>query len=164
MIPTAFQRVHPRFGTPHIGILFILVFCLVAPWAGRTALSWIVDMASIGFTFAFLYTCLCAFRIFRWSGETEVSGVSGAYSTTRKLMAAAGAAVAVGFMAVLLIPGSPGQLSGPSMLAMGVWIAVGVVFFLLRYRHNRTLTDDEVDQAVLDGPRPESLRRVRANP
>lgn len=159
MIPEAFQKVHPRFGTPHIGILFVLAFCLVTPWAGRTALSWIVDMASIGFTFAFLYTSLCAFKVLRWSGQTAAEGVEGANSTPRKLMAGAGVVVAVGFILVLLVPGSPGQLSGPSMLAMLIWIAVGVVFYALRYRHNRTFTDEQIDQAVLNGPRPECMRK-----
>lgn len=158
MIPAAFCKVHPRFGTPHVGILYILVFCLVAPWAGRTALNWIVDMASIGFTFAFLYTCLCAFRVFRWSGEGDDDAVIGAHSTPRKLMAAAGAVVAAGFVAVLLVPGSPGQLSGPSLLAMAGWVAVGGIFYAARYRHNQTVSDEEVELAVLDGPRPASLR------
>lgn len=159
MIPEAFQKVHPRYGTPHIGILFVLAFCLVAPWAGRTALEWIVDMASIGFTFAFLYTCLCAFKMFRWSSEGSAAGVEGANSTVRKLMAGAGVVVAVGFTLVLLVPGSPGQLSGPSMLAMLVWIIVGAVFYMLRYRHNQTFTDEEIDHAVLNGPRPECMRQ-----
>lgn len=160
MVPSVFQKVHPRFGTPHVGIIFILVVCLVAPWAGRTALNWIVDMASIGFTFAFLYTCLCAFKVFRWGSQPEREDIEGSSSTPRKLLAATGAVVALAFVLVLLVPGSPGQLSGPSMIAMAVWILIGVVFFAMRYRHNRTLSDEEVDHAVLDGPRPASMRRV----
>lgn len=159
IVPGAFQRLHPRYGTPFVGILFIMAFCLVAPWAGRTALSWIVDMASIGFTFAFLYTCLCAFKAFRWTGQEELDGVAGSCSTWRKLTAGAGVLVAVAFIALLLVPGSPAQLSTPSMIAMGVWILVGLAFYLMRYRHSRTVSDEEMDRAVLNGPRPAYMRR-----
>lgn len=160
MIPAAFQKVHPKFGTPHIGILFVMAFCFVAPWFGRNALNWIVDMASIGFTFAFLYTCACAFKMFRWSHQEDHADVEGACSTPRKLMAGAGVIVALAFTILLLAPGSPAQLSGPSMIAMLIWILVGVAFYFTRYRHNQTVSDDEVDFAVLGGPRPEFLRRI----
>ena len=159
IVPSAFQYVHPRHGTPYVGILFILAFCLVAPWAGRTALEWIVDMASIGFTFAFLYTCLCAYKAFRWSGQEEPEGIEGSCSSWRKLTAGAGVLVAVAFIALLLAPGSPAQLSTPSMIAMGIWIMVGLVFYLMRYRHSTTVRDEDMDRAVLNRPRPAHMRR-----
>ncbi|HIX00675.1 MAG TPA: APC family permease [Candidatus Nesterenkonia stercoripullorum] len=158
MVPAAFSRVHRRHGTPSVGIWFVLAVCLIAPWFGRTALNWIVDMASIGFTFAFAYTCACAFRMFRWSGQKEV--VEGSASTTRKLLAAAGVVVALVFTVLLLAPGSPAQLSMPSFIAMGVWILLGIGFYVARMRHNTSVTDDDVDTAVLGAPRPEWSRRV----
>ncbi|QZY53122.1 APC family permease [Leucobacter tenebrionis] len=158
MIPSSFAKVHPKHGTPSTGIWFVLIVCLVAPWFGRTALNWIVDMASIGFTFAFAYTCLCAFRMFQWSGTKEA--VPGSASTTRKLLAGAGVVVAIVFTILLLAPGSPAQLSVPSFIAMGAWILIGVVFYLLRRRHSSSVTDDEVDIAVLGSVRPEWVRSL----
>ena len=159
MIPRVFQRVHPRFGTPHYGILFVMLVSFIAPWFGRTALSWIVDMASIGFTFAFLYTSACAYRMLRWSGQGDRAGIEGSASTWRKLAAAAGVVIAIAFILLLLVPGSPAQLSVPSFLAMGAWIVIGAVFFAARRSHNKTLTDEQVDQAVLGTRRPEFLIR-----
>ena len=159
MIPRVFQRVHPRFGTPHYGILFVMLVSFIAPWFGRTALSWIVDMASIGFTFAFLYTSACAYRMLRWSGQGDREGIEGSASTWRKLAAAAGVVIAIAFILLLLVPGSPAQLSVPSFLAMGAWILIGAVFFAARRSHNKTLTDEQVDQAVLGTRRPEFLIR-----
>ncbi|MDR8018921.1 APC family permease [Nesterenkonia aerolata] len=156
MIPSAFARVHPKHGTPSVGIWFVLAVCLIAPWFGRTALSWIVDMASIGFTFAFAYTCLCAYRMFRWSGQPE--DVEGAASTPRKLAAAAGVVVALIFTVLLLAPGSPAQLTMPSFVAMGAWILIGVLFFISRRRHLKNVSEDEIDTAVLGAPRPQWLR------
>src|SRR5699024_9607131 len=145
MIPRVFQRVHPRFGTPHYGILFVMLVSFIAPWFGRTALSWIVDMASIGFTFAFLYTSASAYRMLRWSGQGDRAGIEGSASTWRKLAAAAGVVIAIAFILLLLVPGSPAQLSVPSFIAMGAWIVIGAVFFAARRSHNKTLTDEQVD-------------------
>lgn len=154
MIPPSFQRLHPRFGTPYIGVVFVMIVCLVAPWFGRNALNWIVDMASIGFTFAFLYTCLCAYKLFQWTSQKEHEHVEGSASTTRKLFAAIGVLVAIAFTLLLLVPGSPAQLTMPSFVAMGAWILIGVIFYATRFKHSQTISNEEVDQAVLGTARP----------
>lgn len=160
MIPSMFARVDTKRGTPSRGIWFVLVVCLVAPWFGRTALNWIVDMASIGFTFAFAYTCLCAFRMFRWSGQAEV--VPGSASTVRKLLALSGVVVAAIFTVLLLAPGSPAQLAVPSFIALGVWIVVGGVFYLVRRARGTSASIDELDAAVLGAARPEWTRSLKS--
>lgn len=154
MIPAGFQKLHPRFRTPHLGIMFVMAVCLIAPWFGRNALNWIVDMASIGFTFAFLYTCACAYKLFQWTGQKDREHVDGSASTVRKLFAAAGVVVAIAFTILLLAPGSPAQLTMPSFIAMGAWALIGLVFYLASRRHSRTISNDEVDVAVLGTPRP----------
>ncbi len=50
--------------TPYVSVLFIMTVCLAAPWLGRTALSWIVDMSSTGVSVAFLITSLVAVKFF----------------------------------------------------------------------------------------------------
>lgn len=154
MIPSGFQKIHSRFSTPHLGIIFVMIVCLIAPWFGRNALNWIVDMASIGFTFAFMYTCACAYKMFQWSSARAEEYVEGSASTVRKLLAATGVAVALIFTVLLLAPGSPAQLTMPSFIAMGTWLLIGAVFFISRYRHSRTIPDAEIDTAVLGRPRP----------
>lgn len=150
MVPSAFSRIHRKHGTPSMGIWFVLTVCLIAPWFGRTALSWIVDMASLGFTFAFAYTCLCAFRMFRWTGEKET--VPGSASTGRRLLALAGVGVAAAFTVLLLAPGSPAQLTLPSFISLGVWVAIGLIFYLVQRRS--VTTEEEIDVAVLGDARP----------
>lgn len=136
-------------------VIFVMVVCLIAPWFGRNALSWIVDMASIGFTFAFMCTCACAYKMFQWSDEKSREYVEGSASTTRKLFAAAGVLVAVAFTVLLLAPGSPAQLTMPSFVAMGVWLLIGAVFYISRYRQSQSIPAQDVDVAVLGKPRPE---------
>lgn len=152
MVPAVFGRLHPKYKTPSVGVWFTFAVGFIAPWFGRTALNWIVDMASIGFTFAFVYTCLSAFKMFRWSNQPEP--VPGASSTMNKLLAGAGVVVSFIFMGILLVPGSPAQLTPPSFIAMAVWALLGLVFYLVTFKRNRAIDDDTMDIAVLGSVRP----------
>jgi amino acid transporter len=160
MVPAAFARVHPRHRTPHVAIVFTCALCLVAPWFGREALLWVVDMSAIGVTIAYAYTCFVAFKLFRWSGASQAGGEldghggpDGAASTARKLLSLLGGVVALGFLALLLVPGSPAALGRESAVALLVWVVLGGVFYLARRAHNRRLSDDELAYLVL-GTRP----------
>ena len=159
MVPAGFAKLNARSHTPNLAVWFTMAVALVAPWFGRTALTWIVDMASIGFTIAIGYTCLGAFRMFQWSGRP--SFLEGSASTMKKLLALAGVCIAAVFTLLLLVPGSPAQLSMPSLIALGVWIAIGIIFRLFRSQRGRELTDEEVDFAVLGKPRPDWARRYQ---
>lgn len=155
MVPSAFARVHPRHRTPHVAIWFTCALCLVAPWFGREALLWVVDMSAIGVTIAYAYTCFVAFKLFRWSGSPQTGGeLDGSASTARKLLGLLGGVVALGFLALLLVPGSPAALGRESATALLVWVVLGVVFYLARGAHNRRLSDDEMAYLVF-GTRPE---------
>lgn len=165
MIPHAFARLHPTYKTPYIGIIFVGAICLITPWFGRAALTWVVDMSSIGVTVAYLYTCLCAFRLFRGSRAPERPGdLEATNSTLKKGLSLLGAATALGFMALLLVPGSPALLGPQSMIALVVWMSLGIAFFLSRRAHFKRLSNDQVDLLVLGEPRPEfmALGRGRA--
>ncbi|MFW6598069.1 APC family permease [Propionibacteriaceae bacterium Y2011] len=150
-IPSVFAKVHPRTGTPTVAIWFVAAVCLVAPWFGREALVWVVDMSSVGVTIAYTYTCLAAFRMFRLSGAPERPGEpEGVRSTVKKVMSGVGALVGVGFFLLLMTPGSPAQLGIPSLVALGVWVVLGAIFFLWhRARQTTRLTDQEMDHLVL---------------
>ncbi|MDN4479802.1 APC family permease [Demequina muriae] len=102
-------------------VLLILGVSLIAPWAGREAVNYIVDMSSLLAAIAYAYTCFISIRI----GNV----------TLERVYAAVGLACSVGFIALLLWPGSPGQLSGPAMGALVVWAAMGLVVFA-RGRHH----------------------------
>ena len=159
MIPPVFSRLHHKYKTPYVGIIAVLLVCLISPWFGRAALTWVVDMSSIGVTIAYLYTCLCAFRIFRPTHEArDPEALPGMYSTSKKVLSAIGAVVALIFMLLLLVPGSPGALGKESLIALAAWIVIGIIFFLSRIRHNRELTDVQVDRLVLGDVRPSVTR------
>src|SRR5699024_10620767 len=111
--------------------------------------------ASIGFTFAFLYTCACAYKMFQWSSQKEREHLEGSASTPLKLLSWPGVLDAIAFTLLLLAPGSPAQLTMPSFIAMGAWLLIGAIFYITQYRHSQAIRDAEIDQAVLGQPRPD---------
>ena len=56
------SRCTPKHRTPTNAVLFTLGLTLIAPWFGRSALNWIVDMSAMGTALAYLFTCMTAYK------------------------------------------------------------------------------------------------------
>ncbi len=139
-IPSAFMKVGKN-KTPYVAILFVMAVCLLAPWLGRTALSWIVDMSSTGVSIAFLITSLVAVKFFR---------VKENYNLLYVIFGALGAIISLAFLVLLLYPGSPASLSAPSYWALAAWTVLGLLFFLFQYKRLNALTKEELDYLILN--------------
>ena len=161
MIPRGFSLVNGRSGAPSTAIWFVCLVGLPAPWFGRVALSWIVDMASIGFTFALAYTSLTAYRVFSWTGQP--ARVPGSASTAKKLSSALGAVIAAVFTVLLLAPGSPAQLTPPSLIALAFWALMGAAFFFSRRKRLALTSDEDLYQHVMGTSRPPWVLRETKN-
>lgn len=152
ILPEPFQKLHPKYKTPHIGIMFTLGMTLIAPFFGRQALMWVVDMASIGVTIAYFYSCFVAYRLFKWSDsspQTAVGKSKAVVAPFRKFMSLLGIICSVGFFLLLVVPGSPGFLATPSLIALAVWVVLGAIFFLAKLKNYRAIPKDELDHFIL---------------
>lgn len=147
MLPTAFARLSPRFRTPVAGILATTILCLIAPWFGRAALSWVVDMTSVGIAIAYFYTCYCAMQIGR-TGRVRGMDTAQPRSTMLTLIGGGGCIIALIFLLILLVPGSPGALSGPSLIALGCWVALGSLFYWSRRRSFNSHPEAELRREI----------------
>jgi amino acid transporter len=149
-IPDAMSRLHPTHGTPAVAIWFTAALCLIAPWFGREVLLWIVDMTAVGVTIAYTYTCLAAFKLFRWStSEAREGDPEGVRSSGKKVLSGLGALTGAVFFFLLLTPGSPALLGFESFAALGVWILIGVVFYLSRRAESNRTSDEEMTYLIL---------------
>lgn len=121
MLPPWFGQLHPRYQTPYKAILFILAVSLLAPFFGRTALLWIVDMSSIGAAIGYAYTSAAAVKFARKEKRPGYL-FSGLMGTILALL----------FAVLLLvpIPGLSCALGRESYICLGAWIALGIVFYL----------------------------------
>lgn len=162
-LPKAFGKLHTGHGTPHLGIVFTAGVCLIAPWFGREVLLWIVDMSAVGVTIAYTYTCLAAFKFFgrgvaNVEGEDRLTGAS----PIKRALSLLGALIGLSFLGLLLIPASPASLGRESAIALLVWSAVGLVFYLTRMRQNAAIPDEEMNYLVFGKePAAEAMPVVR---
>src|SRR5699024_6736803 len=132
MLPDAFQKVHKKHKTPHVAIIFTVIVSMFAPWFGREALLWVVDMSSIGVSIAYFYTCFTAFTLYKWSRGKHFNPDKHVVSPVKKVIAGLGALAGLTFIGLLLIPGSPAFLGIESRIALIAWIILGLIFYMIR--------------------------------
>jgi signal transduction histidine kinase/DNA-binding response OmpR family regulator len=105
---------------PRRAILCIMGFSVVLPFFGRTAISWIVDVTTVGATIAYAFASACAFRTAR-------------LEKSKGMMTAgmAGLIISVLFALEFLIPNltSVKTLSTESYLILAAWGIFGFVVF-----------------------------------
>ena len=140
-IPGFFGVVNSRWRTPARAIVFCFVLSAVGPFFGRTALGWFVDMSAVGAAAGFAYACASALKTASYHAARSViapyhaSGkMANGGSVAIKILSALGLVLSLCFVVLLLVPGLPGCLNGHGYVMLGVWIAMGMIFYVLRAR------------------------------
>ncbi len=139
LLPAWFGAIDPARGTPRNALLFTGAVSLLAPWFGREAIVWVVDMAAVGTACGYLYTCLAAFSVAR--------------SRWPRMAALLGAVLSAGFLALLCVPGMPGFMAPASWIALAGWIVLGALFYFGRVREYAAIPGPELDRLILGGSR-----------
>ena len=119
VLPAWFGRLNGSH-TPSNAVFFVLLLSLPIPFFGRTAISWIIDVATIGATIAYAYTSVIAFISAREEKNrlVEITGV-------------VGAAVSILFFAYFMVPNfwTISAMSTESYLILIVWSLLGFMLF-----------------------------------
>lgn len=131
MLPKWFAYIHPVHKTPSHNILFIALICSLAPFVGREALNWVVDMASMGTAFGYFFTCAGAYVVLTKGlmpkSQDDISPI----------VAAAGAIISVIIVLLMCIP----FLNPQPWAALADWVIMGIIFYAIgmkRFRHTTT--------------------------
>ncbi|WP_022763213.1 amino acid permease [Butyrivibrio sp. AD3002] len=117
-----------RYNVPYKAIITITCISMVIPFFGRTAISWIVDVSTIGACVAYAYTSLAAF--FRAKREKKflvrITGITGFVLSSV-------------FALYFLIPNlwSVEALSPHSYLIIIVWSIVGFVSYFFIFKRDK---------------------------
>ena len=154
IMPTVFSKLHSKHKTPYVAIIFLVAVSLIAPWLGRTALTWIVDMSSTGVSIAYFITCLSATKLFSFNKQSNT------YAPVYKIFGIIGSIVSFVFLCLLLIPGSPAALSRPSYIDLGIWLVIGLIFFIIRLPKLKKMNNDELSRLILNHSEDEVLEMV----
>jgi len=125
-VPAIFARLHPRFRTPYVGVIFIGVLSMIAPLFGRTILVWLINASSFGVMLAFLFVAISFVALRR--NEPDMPRP---FRVSHPRLVGWGAVVMSILLLLAFLPGSPSALSWPYEWGVVlVWAAVGVIFFL----------------------------------
>jgi amino acid transporter len=123
-LPPVFGKIHPEYSTPFVSIGFVAVISMIAPWFGREVLLWIVDMAACGAAIGYFYTSASSVVLsLRDPQDVELKN--------NRLFGVLGSFFSLGFLVLLLVPGMPAFLTVYSWIALVIWIALGLLFYLL---------------------------------
>lgn len=150
IIPKSFSKLHPKYRTPYISVIFVVLIALLAPWFGRQALTWVVDMSSIGVTIAYFYTCFTAYKMFKWNKDATFNEKMNVVSPVKKAFAAFGIAASIVFLGLLLVPGSPAALGRESLIALIVWVVLGVVFYLSKRTEYNKIPEKRLNYLITE--------------
>lgn len=150
ILPSMFEKVHAKHKTPYVAVIFTVILSSFAPFFGREALVWVVDMSSVGVSIAYLYTCYTAFIMFRTKKKSP--GFNPKFHVVapfKKTLAALGATASIVFICLLLIPGSPAFLGGQSMIALLIWTVLGIVFYLVKRKEFNQIPERKLNYLIL---------------
>ncbi|MEN1967729.1 APC family permease [Lentibacillus sp. N15] len=149
ILPAIFSKVHAKNETPYVGIIFTVIIAMLAPWFGREALLWVVDMSSIGVSIAYFYTCYTAFTIFKGSMDKNYNPAKNVIAPGKKFISLVGMLASLSFIALLLIPGSPAFLGIQSRIALIAWVVLGAIFYLVKRTEFNKIPKEELNYLIL---------------
>jgi basic amino acid/polyamine antiporter, APA family len=145
MLPSAFGRLNPRFGSPTAAIALLTVLTALAPFFGRQVLVWLVDAGGLAAVVAYLLVAISFLRIRRL-----YPGLPRPYVVPAGTLTGLAALLATALFVALYLPGSPSALAWPAEWAIVIaWALLGAALFLaVRSRPARMRSRDQA-RAIL---------------
>lgn len=140
MIPTVFAQVHPKYGTPTASILLVGFFTIITPVLGRAALVWFVDAAAFGTVVAYFMVSFSYIAL-----RKKEAGLDRPYKAPGGYVTGILAVLVSGFFLYLYLPIGPGALTKEEWILCGVWLVLGVVFYIIAQVRYGRLPKEELD-------------------
>ena len=144
-LPEFYCDLHPKYGTPYKATLFIAIIMVPTTWFGRPALSWIVDMSSVGVTVGYLFTCITAYKHLSWRFTDGL-----VFSPAKKMIALLGIIASFIFLLLLVLPNSPAVLETPSFVELIGWMILGATFYFKIYKTYSTIDEADLKYYILN--------------
>jgi amino acid transporter len=138
MLPEVFGRVHKKHNTPTAAILLVAIITCASPLLGKSALVWFVDASAFGTVVAYFMVALSF--LFLRKREPDLA---------RPYKVKGGAVVGVLaicvalFFLYLYLPIGPGSLLPVEWVLVLVWVALGVVLYIMNSVKNKSVSIEE---------------------
>jgi amino acid transporter len=140
MLPAMFGNVHPKYGTPTAAILLVGFLSALSPLLGRRALVWITDAGGFGTVIAYFMVAISFLALRR----NEPDLVRPYKVKNGPLVGWIAVAVAAIFL-YLYLPIGPAALLPVEWAMVLVWVALGVVLFLVTAVRYRDVKPEETE-------------------
>jgi APA family basic amino acid/polyamine antiporter len=114
-------KVHPKYQTPTVTVLFVGALTIVASFLGQAVLVPISEVGSLTSALGWLATC-----------SAFCAGAGSASHSRGKFVGWTGVAIAATLVAMKLVPWIPGSFGRFEYIAMLGWVVMGVAAWLAR--------------------------------
>jgi len=144
LVPAVFARLHPRYRTPHVGIIAIGVLSFFAPLFGRTVLVWLINAGGFATIVAYVFVP-AAFLVLR----RKEPDLPRPFRVSCPRLVGFGALLLALALITAYLPGSPSALAWPEeWLTITIWTLAGLALYaryLLRRRGGHRHHEDSAD-------------------
>lgn len=147
MLPGFFGKVHPKYNSPYVAVIFTGIICCISPFLGKNALVWFVDAAAFGTVIAYFLVSCSFIRLRKIEPE-----LNRPYKVAGFKFVATGAIIAGLFFIYLYTPLGPSPLVWPYEWGMvGIWTIIGIVLAMWANRSFGAISPQEREYLVF-GP------------
>lgn len=130
MLPKAFLKTHPKYGTPTNALWLTLLFTLGFGWLGKGAMVWFLDMGGFTVAIAWILTVMSLFKI-----RKKYPDLKGAFRAPSLVVPLIGGIAAVAVAVATLIPGTSLSLAWPyEYVILIVWLIAGFILYKMAPR------------------------------
>lgn len=144
MLPEAFGKVHPKYGSPYIGVIIVYIISVFAPLLGEQALVWIVNASAFGTVIAYLMVSI-SFALIR----KQEHDLARPFKVKNPKFIGTGAIVIAIAFGCLYMPGSSSALSWPYEwgIILG-WCLLGVILYFMNEKSYGHVTNAEREYLI----------------
>ena len=130
MIPHVFSKIHEKHKTPVYTLMLIGFLTLLAPFLGRQALTWLVDVANMGCCVAYFIVALAFLKL-----RKSEPDMPRPYKVRHSKIIGVLAVIMSGFMVVMyIIPNTGATLVSQEWAIIIGWMVLAV-FFAIYAKH-----------------------------
>lgn len=125
MLPEFLAKISPKSKIPTNAVLLVGICSCIAPFFGRSMMVWLTNAGSFAVVLAYLMVSI-SFLVLR-KKEPEMNRP---YKVKHGTFVGIMAIFMSGFMSVLYIPGMPSGLTLQECIIVGLWVILGVGFYI----------------------------------
>lgn len=143
MIPAFLGKLHPKYKTPYVAVLFCGFISAAACFLGQEAIEWFVNASSFGVILLYLMTVLALIML-----RVKQPDISRPYKIKHFKTISVLALISVLFFAFVYMPFGPSSLSPVEWGMTLVWHIGGLLFALWCTNHYKDITMEEREKAL----------------